>query len=52
MSVHAIASDRFNIAQAQTLAAIEALPIPEIARLLIPTHEAAPGVPCDGLMTK
>jgi tRNA pseudouridine55 synthase len=37
------ASDRFNIAQAQTLAAIEALPIPEIARLLIPMYEATPG---------
>jgi tRNA pseudouridine55 synthase len=38
------ASDRFNISQALTLDAIEALPIPEIARRLIPIYEAAPSV--------
>ena len=38
------ASDRFNVSQALTLDAIEALPIPEIARRLIPIYEAAPSV--------
>ncbi len=38
------ATDRFNISQALTLDAIEALPIPEIEKLLIPVHAAAPSV--------
>ena len=38
------ATDRFNISQALTLDAIEALPIPEIERRLIPVYEAAPSV--------
>ena len=38
------ATDRFNISQAMTLDAIEALPIPEIERRLIPVYEAAPSV--------
>ncbi|MEO6875257.1 MAG: tRNA pseudouridine(55) synthase TruB [Opitutaceae bacterium] len=38
------ATDRFNIAQAMTLDVIEAMPIPEIERRLIPVYEAAPSV--------
>ena len=38
------ATDRFNISQALTLDAIEALSIPEIERRLIPVYEAAPSV--------
>ena len=38
------ATDRFNISQALTLDAIEALPIPDIERRLIPVYEAAPSV--------
>ncbi|RFC43758.1 MAG: tRNA pseudouridine55 synthase [Verrucomicrobia bacterium] len=38
------ATDRFNISQAITLDAIEAMPIPEIERRLIPVYEAAPSV--------
>jgi tRNA pseudouridine55 synthase len=38
------ATDRFNITQALTLDAIEALSIPEIERRLIPVYEAAPSV--------
>ncbi len=38
------ATDRFNISQALTLDAIEALPIPEIEKILIPVHAAAPSV--------
>lgn len=38
------ATDRFNVSQALTLDAIEALPIPEIERRLIPVYEAAPSV--------
>ena len=38
------ATDRFNISQAMTLDAIEAMPIPEIERRLIPVYEAAPSV--------
>jgi len=38
------ATDRFTISQARTLDAIEALPIPEIEKLLIPVHAAAPSV--------
>ena len=38
------ATDRFNISQALTLDAIEALTIPEIERRLIPVYEAAPSV--------
>ena len=38
------ASDRFNISQALTLDAIEAMPVPDIARRLIPIYEAAPSV--------
>ena len=38
------ASDRFNISQALTLDAIEAMPVPEIALRLIPIYEAAPSV--------
>lgn len=38
------ATDRFNISQALTLDAIEALPIPEIERRLIPVYDAAPSV--------
>jgi tRNA pseudouridine55 synthase len=38
------ATDRFNISQALTLDAIEAMPIPEIERHLIPMHAAAPSV--------
>ena len=38
------ATDRFNISQALTLDAIEALAIPEIERRLIPVYEAAPSV--------
>lgn len=37
-------TDRFNISQALTLDAIEALSIPEIERRLIPVHAAAPSV--------
>ena len=38
------ATDRFNISQALTLDAIEALPITEIEKRLIPVHAAAPSV--------
>ena len=38
------ATDRFNISQALTLDAIEALSIPEIEKRLIPVHAAAPSV--------
>jgi tRNA pseudouridine55 synthase len=38
------ATDRFNISQALTLDAIEALTIPEIEKRLIPVHAAAPSV--------
>jgi tRNA pseudouridine55 synthase len=38
------ATDRFNISQALTLDAIEALSIPEIERRLIPVYDAAPSV--------
>jgi len=38
------ATDRFNISQALTLDAIEALSIPDIERRLIPVYEAAPSV--------
>jgi tRNA pseudouridine55 synthase len=38
------ATDRFNISQALTLDAIEALPIQEIERRLIPVYAAAPSV--------
>ncbi len=38
------ATDRFNVTQALTLDAIEALPIPEIERRLIPVYDAAPSV--------
>lgn len=38
------ATDRFNISQAMTLDAIEAMTIPEIERRLIPVYEAAPSV--------
>lgn len=38
------ASGQFDIAQCLTLDAIEALPIPEIDKRLIPVHEAAPRV--------
>ena len=38
------ATDRFNVSQALTLAQIEALPIPEIERRLIPVHQAVPAV--------
>lgn len=38
------ATDRFNVSQALTLDAIEALPIPEIERRLIPVYDAAPSV--------
>jgi tRNA pseudouridine55 synthase len=38
------ATDRFNISQAMTLDAIEAMTLPEIERRLIPVYEAAPSV--------
>jgi len=38
------ATDRFNISQALTLDAIEAMTIPEIEKRLIPVHAAAPSV--------
>ena len=38
------ATDRFNISQALTLDAIEAMSIPEIEQRLIPVHAAAPSV--------
>jgi tRNA pseudouridine55 synthase len=38
------ATDRFNLSQALTLDAIEALPIQEIERRLIPVYAAAPSV--------
>lgn len=38
------ATDKFNISQALTLDQIEALPIPEIEKRLIPVFEAAPSV--------
>ncbi len=38
------ATDRFNVSQALTLDAIEALSLPEIEQRLIPVHAAAPSV--------
>jgi len=38
------ATDRFNVAQALTLAQIEELSIPEIEKRLIPVHQAVPTV--------
>jgi len=38
------ATDRFNVSQALTLDQIEALPIPEIEKRLIPVHQAVPTV--------
>jgi len=42
------ASDKFNISRAQTLDQIEALPVTEIEKLLIPMYEAAPSVAMTG----
>lgn len=38
------ATDKFNVSQALTIEQIEAMPIPEIERHLIPVHQAAPSV--------
>ena len=38
------ATDKFNVTQALTIEQIEALPIPEIEKRLIPAHQAAPTV--------
>ncbi len=38
------ATDKFNVTQALTIEQIEALPIPEIEKRLIPVHQAAPTV--------
>jgi tRNA pseudouridine55 synthase len=38
------ATDKFNVSQALTIEQIEAMPLPEIEKRLIPIHQAAPSI--------